>query len=379
MKYNKIAVISDLHANLQMLNEFLYFVDQEKIELIINLGNFISGGLHSCEVVDILFKDKRFINIRGYGETKIFEDEKIKSKLGEVRLNKIKCLPSIKMLEFGDTRFLMMHLNGFIEISQEMAHTGNYMIEGGDYDYVFCGGSHLQQFTHMKEPFFNTNIIEPGSLSKDENDKGYFVVIEMEENNKSKITFQSIVCSKKKQKCIRHIESECFNIIPIGELVDVVEAIVTREETWVQIEQNKKQINEIFKEKVIKSIVEIAYQETKYISIGCWQDESKLAKEILYYLKCRRIRVCEKSKQHWYIGEITLDIKNYILKEIMMSKEILKWFELSFLEGLYDIEPVYSIFNSGRKCLIKRIAKDELFNIKEALKIYEVDCVIREK
>ena len=191
MEYNKIAIISDLHANLYMLDTFLNYVEKKKIELVINLGDFVSEGPYPCEVVEKVLKDKRFINIRGYDEDKILEGnvqeegvgtlEWAREKLSLDLQEKIRQLPSIKSIELGNMKILMMHLNGFAEISQKIAHSNRKIISGEYYDYIFCGGGHLQQLIHVKEPFFNTNIIEPGALMKDKNDRGHFVVLEIKD------------------------------------------------------------------------------------------------------------------------------------------------------------------------------------------------------
>ena len=59
MKYEKIAIISDLHANLAALDTFINYINKEQIQLVLNLGDFISNGPNPCEVFDIIIEDKR--------------------------------------------------------------------------------------------------------------------------------------------------------------------------------------------------------------------------------------------------------------------------------------------------------------------------------
>ncbi len=373
MKYNKIAVISDLHANLCMLNSFLDYVEKKKIEVVINLGDFISEGPYPYEVAQKVLTDKRFINIRGYDEDKILENNLDKDDVGTLTwarekldlkiLEKIKELPSIKSMEIGNIKILMMHLNGFAEISQKVAHSSRKIMSGECYEYIFCGGGHLQQLMHAKEPFFNTNIIEPGALMKDENDRGHFVVLDMNDHDKPKITYESIICKETYQG---------NGQIKNKEVPYLIEEVNLKEDICLRIFNNDDTKDEVFKKYIMKRILEVGFRESKYISIGCWENEKDKIKELLFYLKCRRIKTCEKSKQQWYMGEITPEIKQFVEIEVCECKGEMKWFEISFLENVYSIKPMYSIYHYGKECLVNRISSRELYNMEETLKKYKI-------
>lgn len=380
MEYNKIAIISDLHANLYMLNTFLDYVEKKKIELVINLGDFVSEGPYPDEVAQRLLEDKRIINIRGYDESKILEGnvqeedvgtlEWAKEKLSLEMLEKIKQLPSIKSIEICNMKILMMHLNGFAEISQKIAHSNRKIIGGEYYDYIFCGGGHLQQLIHAKEPFFNTNIIEPGALMKDENNRGHFVVLEIKDN-KPKLTFESILCKETYQSQIDQTTTPY-----LIEEVNLKQGICLRiynEEIYNKAYEEK---NKIFKNDIIKKILEVGFKESKYISIGCWGDETEKIKELLFHLKCRRIKTCEMSQQQWYIGEITPEIKQFVQEEVESYTEKLKWFEISFLENVYSVKPIYGIYHYGKACVVNRISSNELYNMEEKLKAHQISYEI---
>lgn len=371
MTYSKVAIISDLHANLYMLNTFLAYVEREGIELIVNLGDFISEGPYPVEVFNKLLEDKRFINIKGYDEVKIL-GEKLKEegvgtlawtkeKLSTEMLNKLKQLPMVKNIEVGGLKILITHLNGFAEMSQKIAHSKVKVLDGNTYDYIFVGGSHLQQLTHAKEPFFNTNIIEPGALMKDENDRGHFAVLEIKEN-KPKITFESITCKEvyTSQKQIQ-----------IEEIPYLIEEVNLQKDVRLHIYCEGKDSNTIKKE-VMEDILELGFRKSKYISIGCWASEQEKIRELLFYLKCRRIEVCERSGQQWYIGEVTQEIIDLVKKEVNHYQVQLKWFEISFLENIYSVKPVYSIYHSGKECLVNRMSEYELENIEKKLKRHKV-------
>ncbi|WP_054739411.1 metallophosphoesterase family protein [Cellulosilyticum ruminicola] len=378
MAYNKVAIISDLHANLYMLDTFLAYVEKEKIELVINLGDFISEGPYPYEVLKKVLEDKRFVNIMGYDEARMIEDGTpedkagtlawTKDKLDKRALNKLRELPTIKSIEIGNMKILMMHLNGFVEISQKIAHSSSKIVDGESYTYIFCGGGHLQQFTHAKEPFFNTNIIEPGALMKDENDRGHFAVLEIKDN-KPKIVFESILCKE---------------VYSTQEQVEVkepylIEEVNLKKDINLHIYDEAKEGNSrVYKEEIMKQVLELGFSRAQYISIGCWVTETEKVKELLFYLKCRRTKFCEKSGQQWYIGEITSEIKKYVQEEINKCEEKLKWFEILFLENVYSVKPIYSIYHYGKACLVNQMFNHELYNMEEKLKankiIYEINA-----
>ena len=139
-----------------------------------------------------------------------------------------------------------------------------------------------------------------------------------------------------------------------------------------------KENTEELKQEVMKEVLDMGFRKSKYISIGCWASEKDKIKELLFYLKCRRIKCCEKSGQQWYIGQITPEIKRFVQAEVNRHKEKLRWFEISFLENVYSIKPIYSIYHYGKECLITKISNRELYNMEEKLKankiLYEINA-----
>ena len=70
---NKIAIVADIHANIYALDKFLEYINQEKINTILNLGDFVQIGPNPFEVSKVVINDNRFINIIGNNETNLFE------------------------------------------------------------------------------------------------------------------------------------------------------------------------------------------------------------------------------------------------------------------------------------------------------------------
>lgn len=66
-----------------MLGTFINYINKEYIELVLNLGDFISNGPNPCEVFDTIIADKRFINIKGYDEESLFNNIRVKQGIGQ--------------------------------------------------------------------------------------------------------------------------------------------------------------------------------------------------------------------------------------------------------------------------------------------------------
>jgi predicted phosphodiesterase len=50
----KIAVISDIHGNFAALEAVLADIDTRGVDIIVNLGDILSGALQPCETADRL-------------------------------------------------------------------------------------------------------------------------------------------------------------------------------------------------------------------------------------------------------------------------------------------------------------------------------------
>lgn len=46
MKYKKVAIVSDIHAQIDALDTLIEYLDQEQIQLVLNLGDFKIGRAH---------------------------------------------------------------------------------------------------------------------------------------------------------------------------------------------------------------------------------------------------------------------------------------------------------------------------------------------
>lgn len=376
MKYDRVAIISDVHANLDALYSFIAYIEKEKIELVLNLGDYISNGPCPCEVFDIIMKDKRFINIRGYDEESLFSSSKINEgigqgkwlidKLGKERVKRLKDIPRTKLIQINSAKFLLCHHNGWSDIEQDNAHT--YKYRNKSYDYLLYGGTHLQELSHSIRNQEATNIIDPGTLGVGENNKAYFAVLDFKETEPM-INFQCINIEKK-EDIINRTTSGKSAIILNKEVEE--ESLLKETFLYIQVPQNAKDGVMYINDEVVKRVIEIGIRQCRYVSIGCWSGENQIIKEILYYLKCRRIKSSEEDDQEWYIGEITREVIFMLLHKRNLPSGRLKWFEISFYNTIEDGSPIYSIFHYGKQSFLKRLSKRDLYSMEEMLNHYDL-------
>ena len=381
MKVHNIALISDIHANISALYTFIDYIDKKKIDMVINLGDFVSGGPAPCEVFDIVMSDKRFTNIRGYAEDSIFNSIKLdqgigearwlREKLGKERIQKLKNIPSTKTLEINGKNILLCHHNGWADIEQIIAHRGN--IKHEQYDYILCGGTHLQEFSHSKRHYVNTNIIDPGTLGSGKDNICHFAVISFG-LNEPEVRFHNHKIKDDKNDYAYKVQEDKDKKIN-NEVVNDINDYDKLKEVYLYIQGPKQQGKGgmmYIEDEVIERIIQIGIKQCKYVTIGCWSNEHAIIREVLYYLKCRKIKKSEKDNQEWYVGEITDDVVYLLLQKRKLLGDGLKWFEVSFQNGIDDTSPIYSIFNYGKKGFLKRLSEKELFNIEKMLDKYDL-------
>ncbi len=375
MKAKKIAIISDLHASLDMLNAFLEYVEAEKIERVLNLGDYISNGQNPCEVFDKITSDKRFINIRGYDEDSLFhltkckegiaQGEWLRNKLGVVRLNTLKQMPSIKSISVNKRNILMCHTNGWADVLQLAAHTTKAELLEMKYEYICHGGSHKLQLTHNHDIFVNSKVIDPGAL-KETTSQGTFAMLDFSDGEPS-ISFRNI-SSPPNKVTVQKVKED---LLPQVEKQDDI-YLQELKTTLLYIRADSRKKNQYIDHEIVSYILKIALQKSKYICIGCWSHEKQIISELLYHLKCRNIKRTEDTEQEWYIGEINSEVAKLVLENRLLPSGRLKWFEISFQDNISCLTPSYGIYHYGKEGFLKQLTGGELYRIEELLNKYQV-------
>jgi putative phosphoesterase len=185
----KVAVISDVHGNVKLLNSFMKYIDKSGIKKVLNLGD-IMGGIDPIGVLDIIMKDERFISVSGNHDSNLTF---IENELTKVQLKWLKNLPIKRIVTIEGKRFLMVHSRIGSNTDIPMLYNEKYLMEfledyEGDFEYVLFGHTHYQCLLS----FYKGKImINPGSLGLSYDEKMSFAIITLE-NGEVHIDFKKV-------------------------------------------------------------------------------------------------------------------------------------------------------------------------------------------
>lgn len=181
VKEETFAIVSDIHANKPALNILLdYLTQHPEIDMVLNLGDTVGIGPHPKEVAEIVFQDKRFINIVGNNDLNTFINpmeepnpgevahiQWVKESLGIDLINQFKKLSLHIRIQIGEKMWLMVHSRRFPNPPMDMPLLYQHKsIKQFAEDYpkdVSCicfGHIHEQCLLHFENQIF----ISPGSV-----------------------------------------------------------------------------------------------------------------------------------------------------------------------------------------------------------------------
>lgn len=402
MRSKKIAVISDIHANIHALKSFIRYLDQEGIEMVLNLGDFAMRGPNPCEVFDLIMEDKRFINIIGDDENSLLNEERsfdeldgdgrsiytwFRETLGEKRLEKLKKLPKLKDIDIQDKKILMIHDdNGYGAggVNEESALIRllirHKSVEKVDFNYiskfhyVFYGGSHLQELQFCREVYPLT-IVDPGSLCCYKDNLSSFVVINLEDNE---ICFKTIEFDRNEliedlyrlnipaKDTILCTQYNIRNIEHILENADNLKQYATQQgHVHIFFDKPDSHGNNVNKE-VYTALIEVSLKRSKYVVFGCWKYEQAIIDEIQNNMKCIEVENSDTDQQ-WYKGELTEKVITLVKENYLNKSGRFKWFELGLRESLESEKPSFGIRDYGSDCCFRNANKEDLKAIKKVL------------
>lgn len=185
----KIAVISDIHGNMKVLDFLIDYIKKENIQKVLNLGDIL-GGEEPIEVLKKVMNDKRFINVAGNHDKSL---EFIEDSLNQREREWLKNLPEKKVVNIQGKRFLMLHSrmnsNTDIPILYNDGKLTDFLNDyNGEWEYVLFGHTHYQCLLSFYE---GKTMINPGSLGLSYDEKISFAVIEID-NNEFSIKFKKL-------------------------------------------------------------------------------------------------------------------------------------------------------------------------------------------
>lgn len=181
MRVNRVAVVSDIHANIHALKVFMDYLNaRPEIEIVLNLGDFLQLGPNPSEVLDIVMDDKRFINILGNNEIELFDEinpeeseERInhilwtKASIGNERLERLEEVPKSIAIDLYGKKFMLVHTvtEQYIDMNEMDAC-----------EYVLMGHTHQQA---LGSYWKGKRVMNPGSVGYTPNGIVNFAVIEI--------------------------------------------------------------------------------------------------------------------------------------------------------------------------------------------------------
>jgi putative phosphoesterase len=174
----KIAILSDIHGNILALEKVVEDLQQRQVDVVINLGDHISGPLWPKETVQFLMR-QNWIQIRGNHERQLLSqtpsthgpsDHYAFSQIIETERNWLGALPTDQIVDedisvfhgspASDLTYLLetidkgrVHLSTPSEIAARLNGVANRL--------VLCGHSHIPRLVHLSDQI---EIINPGSV-----------------------------------------------------------------------------------------------------------------------------------------------------------------------------------------------------------------------
>jgi putative phosphoesterase len=212
----RIAIVSDIHANIYALNTFLEYVEKQfQVTDILNLGDFLQIGPYPREVMEILIEDKRFINILGGSETSLLHRDPSSfpadeyshqdwtiEQLGPDLMGRLYQISKTNIFKIGDKKLLMVHSRPYRTNEMPLLFQGATMDDfikdyiNIDADYILFGHTHLQALINSRE---NLVFINPGSLGCSVDSSISFCLVELNDG-KTNFIFKNINYDNSKLK-----------------------------------------------------------------------------------------------------------------------------------------------------------------------------------
>jgi len=174
----RIAVLADIHGNLRALEAVQRDLREQAPDLVVNLGDHVSGPLQSAATADALMNE-RYINIRGNHDRQLLDrppeamgpsDRAAHFQLSDRHREWLQLLPATYTLDpdillchgsprddleylLEDVRADGVHLASSAEIAQRLGDTSAGL--------VLCGHTHVPRLVTLAN---GIRIVNPGSV-----------------------------------------------------------------------------------------------------------------------------------------------------------------------------------------------------------------------
>jgi putative phosphoesterase len=196
----RVALVSDIHANLPALEAVLEDIAKQDVDAIWNLGDLVGYGAFPDRVIRKL-RENDILSVRGEFDSRVLKSSKKRAKwrqkkrpevflsiywaaenLSEPSLDYLRTLPEEIRIRLGSTRLILTHGN---PASKKEAVTSGMpdaflqeLLIQADAQILLCGHSH-QSFCRETAVGF---IVNPGSvgLQSDGDPRASYAILELE-------------------------------------------------------------------------------------------------------------------------------------------------------------------------------------------------------
>ena len=208
----KIAVISDIHANLYALRNILEHIDDQKVDTIICLGDLVGYGTHPNEVVSTI-RRRNILCIKGNYDSSVVDNQY--SYIRETQLNSfslpwtvnelreenrmyLKNLPNSLSLNIANKTILFVHgsPNRVNEYLLENSENTSKVMEDLKEDVLVCAHTHLPSV----KDFNNKLYVNCGSIGKPKigRPNSTYCILDVTENAGVKVEIKEVEYDIKK-------------------------------------------------------------------------------------------------------------------------------------------------------------------------------------
>ena len=175
---NKIAIISDIHGNLIALEQVVADIKRRDVDLVVNLGDHISGPLWPKETLEYL-KDQDWIQIRGNHERQLLTQASEKLSASDqyarqaLETDDLKWLRSLPARTEIDTDIVLCHgspsddkqylLETIANGHARLASPDEIEVRIGNESasIILCGHTHIPRVVAISD---NQLVVNPGSV-----------------------------------------------------------------------------------------------------------------------------------------------------------------------------------------------------------------------
>lgn len=173
----RIAVLADIHGNLRALEAVQRDMKRQSPDLVVNLGDHLSGPLQAAATADALMAAS-YVTIRGNHDRQLLDrpaasmgpsDRAASAQLSDTHRDWLRLLPAVHELDpaillchgtpADDLQYLLETVNAS-GVSLTVPATIRGRLGGARAEFVLCGHSHIARVGSVD----SVQIVNPGSV-----------------------------------------------------------------------------------------------------------------------------------------------------------------------------------------------------------------------